>query len=45
MRSYILVLCIYAQSYWKYTSGTRKVRVNNPTGIAHIVGVASYSEA
>ena len=28
----------------KHTFGTRKVGVNDPTGIAHIAGVASYSE-
>ena len=29
----------------KHTDGTRKVGVNDPIGLAHIVGVASYSEA
>ena len=29
----------------KHIYGTRKVSVNDPIGLAHIVGVASYSEA
>ena len=29
----------------KLTSSTKKIGVNNPTGLAHIAGVASYSEA
>ena len=29
----------------KHTCDTRKAGVNDPTGLAHITGVASYSEA
>ena len=29
----------------KHTYGTRKAGINDPTGIAHITGVASYSKA